>query len=301
MPADKLNLLAFQLTSSPDIDDNFAQLDAHLHQLMGPQNSDDETFEPNWPSLVVLPEGFALFGGHSGLNLKNQEVLGDGPIQARLSAMAKKYRVWLAGGTIATVSHRSDQFFSTLTVFDSQGQLIADYQKIHLFDADVADGTGAYRESDTTVPGNRVVVFDLQGITVGLAVCYDVRFPGLFSALRASGAQICLLPSAFTQRTGRPHWETLIKARAIENQLYMVAPAQDGIHANGRETYGHSLIVDPWGDVLADAGTGTTLIRIVYEQKILNQVRQDMPVKQHDRFIAELNSRFIDPKQRANE
>jgi predicted amidohydrolase len=130
-----------------------------------------------------------------------------------------------------------------------------------------------------------VVVFELAGITVGLAVCYDVRFPGLFQRLAHSGAQVIVLPSAFTQRTGEAHWHSLIKARAIENQLYIVAAAQGGIHANGRQTYGHSLIVDPWGSILAQATQGPALIHGCYDGELLRQVRQNMPLRQHNRFM----------------
>lgn len=279
----KLNLLACQMVSSPDIENNFAQLEQQLQSLLT-DGQEAQTIDRSLPTLVVLPESFALFGADAGLALAHQETLGQGPIQSRLAALAKRYQIWLAAGTLATTSHRTDKFFATLTVFNPAGQLVADYQKIHLFDVDVADSTGAYRESDNTVPGNRVVLFDIQGITVGLAVCYDVRFPGLFGQLAANGAQVIVLPSAFTRRTGQAHWDVLIKARAIENQVYMVAPAQGGIHANGRETHGRSLIVDPWGETLTQAGMGASMIHAVYDPDLIKQVRHNMPVQQHNRF-----------------
>ncbi len=285
----KLNLLACQLVSCPDIDDNFIQLEQQLQRL-----SEIKQYDPTLPTLMVLPESFAIFGGGAELNLKHQEVLGEGPIQSRLAALAKQYQLWIVAGTLPTTSSVVDKFLATSAVFNPAGELVAHYQKIHLFDVDVADSTGAYRESDHTAPGNRVVVFDIEGITVGMAVCYDVRFPGLFSQLTALGAQIMLLPSAFTRRTGQAHWHTLIKARAIENQCYLVAPAQGGIHANGRETYGHSLIVSPWGDTLAEAQLGPDLIHAIFEQQRLDQLRADMPIRQHNRFnygnITEINN-----------
>ncbi len=278
-----VELIACQMVSSVDIDENFAQVDAQLSQwAKGCASPSNES------ALVVLPECFALFGGDATLNLRHQETLGDGPIQSKLSQLAIKYKVWLVGGTIPVKTHDPERFFASSTVYNPQGVQVADYQKIHLFDVDVADNTGAYRESDTTAPGQRVVIFDMQGITVGVAVCYDVRFPGLFQRLAAQGAQIIVLPSAFTEPTGQAHWHTLLRARAIENQLYMVAAGQGGTHANGRQTYGHSLIVDPWGEVLAEKNTGPGWVSTHFEQALIDKVRRNMPIHKHNRFTNEL-------------
>lgn len=284
METTDIDLIACQLVSSPDIDDNFDQIEAQLQHYR--QNAD------HGPALVVLPESFALFGGKNTLNLEHQEPLGDGPIQQRLAKLAIKYEVWLAGGTIPTTSHRPDKFMATLAVFNPKGELVAHYQKIHLFDVDVADNTGAYRESDTTVPGERIVLFDLEGITVGLAVCYDVRFPGLFQVLADKGAQLIVLPSAFTQPTGQAHWHVLLRARAIENQVYMVAAGQGGLHNNARQTYGHSLIVDPWGEILAERATGAGYVKGSFDRQLIDRLRQKMPIKQHNRMSNELNNEF---------
>jgi predicted amidohydrolase len=285
-----IDIIAVQLVSTTDIEQNFAAIETQLknwHQ----QHQRDETR----PCLVVLPESFAIFGGIDGLGLNYQEQIGDldAPIQGRLVALAKQYQVWLAGGTIPTVSPVVGRCYATLTVFDPQGNLVEHYQKIHLFDVDVNDRTGCYRESDTTLAGERVVVFDLQGITVGLAVCYDVRFPGLFQALTAKGAQMVLLPSAFTCPTGQAHWQSLITARAIENQIYMVAPAQGGVHANGRATYGHSLIVDPWGVIMAEKDQGSGFVTGRFDSETVAQVRGKMPLQQHNRFKYELINESI--------
>ena len=279
-----MQLVACQLTSSPVIDNNFFQVERFLKQIA--YLGDEQ------PILVVLPECFALFGGEANLNQRHQETLGDGPIQQRLAQLAKKYNIWLAGGTIATKSQQSDRFFATLPVYNPQGEMVAHYQKIHLFDVDVNDNTGAYHESDTTVAGERVVVFDIEGITVGLAVCYDVRFAGLFQQLRAKGAQVVVLPSAFTQPTGEAHWHALLRARAIENQFYMVAAGQVGIHANGRQTYGHSMIVDAWGEIITEQADGSGWVSGELDSKRLAQIRATMPIQQHNRFNSEFHHEF---------
>jgi predicted amidohydrolase len=206
--------------------------------------------------------------------------------------LAKKYNIWLAGGTIPTQSQHPERFFATLPVYNPQGELVAHYQKIHLFDVDVSDNTGAYRESDTTAAGKRVVVFDIEDITVGLGVCYDVRFPGLFQQMSKKGAQIIVLPSAFTQTTGEAHWHALLRARAIENQVYMVAAGQVGIHANGRQTYGHSMIVDAWGEIIAEKITGNGWIGGKFDRQRITQVRSTMPIQQHNRFNSEFHHEF---------
>jgi predicted amidohydrolase len=310
-----VNLVAIQLVSTPNVDENFAQIEAQLQRLV--------VLNKAVPTLVVLPESFALFGGDATLNFEHQEALNDGPIQSKLAALAVKYNIWLAGGTIpittipittipittkapttpetsspktietlttSTNSRSSDKFMATTPVYNPQGVQVAHYQKIHLFDVDVCDNTASYRESDTTKAGERVVIFDIQGITVGLAVCYDVRFPGLFQQLTHAGAQIIVLPSAFTQPTGEAHWHTLLRARAIENQCYLVASSQGGVHANGRITYGHSMIVDPWGTILDEVEKGPDWVHSTFDQELLMQVRRKMPLQQHNRFKNELTN-----------
>lgn len=279
-----MDLLAIEMTSTPNIDDNFAVVEAQLKAYCD-QRDDDH-------ALVLLPESFALFGGSSRDNVSHMESLGEGPISKRLSALAAKYDIYLAGGTIPTRCEVEGKFQATLPLFDPKGQLLADYQKIHLFDVDVSDKTQQYRESDTTAPGEKVVSLDIQGITVGLAVCYDVRFSGLFGRLNALGAQVLLLPSAFTVPTGEAHWHSLLRARAIENQAFVVAAGQSGIHANGRETYGHSMIVDPWGAVAAEYhGSAPGYIRWRFDAGQCAAIGKKMPVKQHNRFVSQLSKR----------
>lgn len=283
-----VQLVAIQMCSTTDIDANLAQLENQLQ--IWQQSRTQQEQAANDKCLVVLPECFACFGGIHGENLACQETIGDdkAPIQQRLKQLAIEFGVWLVAGTMATRSPDSERFYATSLVINPQGNLVADYQKIHLFDVDVADGLGSYRESDTTYPGERVVIFNLEGITVGLAVCYDVRFPGLFNALREHGADVVVLPSAFTVPTGKAHWHSLIRARAIENQVYMVAAAQDGKHSKNRVTFGHSMVVDPWGEILAELEHGQGFVSAPFNPVVLNEVRSKMPLRQHNRFKNEL-------------
>lgn len=286
-----LELVAIQLCSTTDIEANLAAVEQQLHHWKQAKTASNTTSEiADGQTLVVLPECFACFSGIHGENLACQEKLGDdtAPIQQRLKQLAIRFRVWLVAGTMATRSPEPQRFFATALVINPQGALVADYQKIHLFDVDVTDGLGSYRESDNTYPGERVVIFQLEGITVGLAVCYDVRFPGLFSALRQKGADVVVLPSAFTVPTGKAHWHSLIRARAIENQVYMVAAAQDGEHLNNRATFGHSMIVDPWGDILTELEHGQGFVCAPFSPTVLCKVRGKMPLQQHNRFKNEL-------------
>ena len=270
-----MKLVACQMVSTPDIATNLDTVDRLLSTMMPTGDQ---------PVLVTLPEACLIFGGDVRANLQHQEALGDGPMQAALGALAQKYGIWLATGTIPTRSDTYERFHATTCVFNPQGELKAHYQKMHLFDVDVNDNTGAYRESDTTAAGQRVVVFDAEGITVGLAVCYDVRFAALFGHLAARGAEVVLLPSAFTVPTGEAHWEVLLRARAIEHQFYLVAPGQGGTHPNGRQTWGHSMIINPWGDIMARAAYGEARIDSEFDPQVLAEVRRKMPVGQHNRF-----------------
>ncbi|WP_348729933.1 carbon-nitrogen hydrolase family protein [Rheinheimera texasensis] len=280
-------LTALQLCSSPDPADNLRQIADLLQQL-----------PPARPQLVALPEGALCFAGADGANLAIAEPLcGPGaslnaqqPLQQQLSALARLHQIYLLVGTLPTlaVEAQSDErgrFSASSLLFGPDGSLLSDYQKIHLFDADVSDNTASYRESATTKPGDKITVADLGAVKAGLAICYDVRFPGLFAQLRQQGMNLLCLPSAFTTVTGAAHWHTLLRARAIETQSYMLAPAQTGTHANGRQTYGHSLIIDPWGQVLADAGTEPGLISVRIDLQEVAKVRQKMPLALHNQFI----------------
>lgn len=234
--------------------------------------------------MVVLPECFAYFGAIDSGNIQLAEELGDGDLQGKIAEIAQQFNCYLIAGSIPIKSRDPNKFLNACLVFSPAGQLVEHYEKIHLFDVTVADGTKHYRESDTAMPGQHLVVVDINGIKFGLAICYDLRFPGLFQSLRALGAEVIVLPSAFTQKTGQAHWHTLITARAIENQVYMAGCNQVGRHQNGRETFGHSLFVDPWGRVISDAGQQTGLSGGTVDLHELQQIRQQMPVFDHNQF-----------------
>jgi len=280
-------LTALQLCSSPDPAENLRQIADLLQQL-----------PPARPQLVALPEGALCFAGADGANFAIAEPLsGPGaslnaqqPLQQQLSALAREHQIYLLVGTLPTLAAEAQRdeparFSASSLLFGPDGSLLSDYQKIHLFDADVSDNTASYRESATTKAGDKIKVADLGAVKAGLAICYDVRFPGLFAQLRQQGMNLLCLPSAFTTVTGAAHWHTLLRARAIETQSFVLAPAQTGTHANGRQTYGHSLIIDPWGQVLADAGTEPGLISVRIDLQDVATVRHKMPLALHNQFI----------------
>jgi nitrilase len=238
--------------------------------------------------LVGLPENFALMPAGDAERLAAAERDGAGPIQDFLAAQAKKHRLWLVGGTIPIVSETAPgKVRAACLLYDDRGRRVARYDKIHLFDVDLVNGE-QYRESRTIEPGAEPVAVPTPFGRVGLAVCYDLRFPELFRRLLdAAGVEIFIVPSAFTAHTGRAHWETLVRARAIENQAFVIAPGQGGLHANGRRTYGHSLIVDPWGEVLAcGPGEGEAVLIARLDPARLATVRAAFPATAHRRLRA---------------
>ena len=273
-------LVALQMCSQPDAKQNLQAIRTQLQALAQKP--------AGLPQLVVLPEGALCFDGAADANLELQEPLGQGPLQQQLAALATEFDTYLLVGTLPTTTSDPQRFAASSLLFTPAGKLIADYQKIHLFDAAVADTTGRYLESAKTQAGNKVTVADLGELKLGLAICYDMRFPGLFQAQRNAGMNVLALPSAFTTVTGEAHWHTLLRARAIENQCFVIAPAQTGTHANGRQTYGHSLIIDPWGLVLADAGTAVGTISVDIDLQKVFSLRQRMPLAEHNRFLSEL-------------
>ena len=206
--------------------------------------------------LVVLPEFFAIMGMAEGDKVKVREPSGEGQIQQFLSDTAKKHRIWLVGGSIPLAANAPEKVLNSCLVFDDQGERVARYDKIHLFNLEL--GNERYDEARTIEPGNQVVVVDSPFGRIGLAVCYDLRFPELFRAMQ--GVNIIVLPAAFTETTGKMHREVLVRARAVENLCYVIASAQGGYHVNGRETYGHSMVVDPWGRVLDQLPRGSGVV-----------------------------------------
>ena len=231
--------------------------------------------------MVVLPETFAMMGENEVDKVKIAETFGEGPIQTFISQQARKYRVWIVAGTIPLRSDDPTKVYAASLMYNAKGEVVARYDKIHLFDVVLSENQEIYTESDTTVHGKQPVVVDTPFGRVGMSVCYDLRFPELYRRLSEEGAQILLIPSAFTELTGKAHWEVLIRARAIENLCYVVASGQGGYHTSGRTTYGHSMIVDYWGRVrdVREKGAGVVLAEI--DLDALEQTRKTFPVLSH--------------------
>ena len=208
--------------------------------------------------LAVLPENFSIMPAQRAQRLAVAEPAGDGPVQQWLRDTAQRNGLWLVGGTIPIIDPQADQRVrATSLLVAPDGNVAARYDKLHLFDVDAGEGE-RYRESDSFSPGEQAVVATADRANLGLSVCYDVRFPELYRALSAVGATVFTVPSAFTLRTGRAHWQTLLRARAVENLCFVLAPNQCGTHADGRQTWGESMIVSPWGEVLASCNAGDT-------------------------------------------
>lgn len=236
-------------------------------------------------AVVVLPEMFAMMGKAQSDSVKIKENEGDGLIQNTLSMLAAKHHIWIVGGTIPIKDIDANKIRAACIVYNEKGVSVARYDKIHLFDVTLSHQE-SYRESDTVAAGQNVVVVETPVGLLGLAVCYDIRFPKLFIALRKMGADVIALPAAFTAKTGEAHWQILMRARAIENFCYMVGATQGGVHASGRKTYGHAMIVEPWGSVLAEVQTeAARVICAEVDLKKLAQLRESMPVERHQRDV----------------
>jgi len=235
--------------------------------------------------LCVLPEYFAFMGSDSE-QLKLSESPGKGKIQQFLSQQAEKHGIWLVGGTVPLKAAQDNKVRAACLVFDDKGQQQARYDKIHLFDVQLSNSNrDHYQESALIESGNQTVVIDTPFGRLGLAICYDLRFPELFRLLSAQGADIIALPSAFTASTGKAHWETLVRARAIENLSFIIAANQGGYHVDGRETYGDSMIVDPWGVILARHPKHAGLACATCELSHLKSLRKSFPVLEHRRLF----------------
>ncbi|HEY2865419.1 MAG TPA: carbon-nitrogen hydrolase family protein [Casimicrobiaceae bacterium] len=230
--------------------------------------------------LVVLPEYFGIFGARSTDKVDAREADGHGPQQDFLARVSREQRVWLIGGTVPIATADPARVRSASLVFDPQGRRVARYDKIHLFA--FSQGDERYDESRTIEPGDAPVSFAAPFGRVGLSVCYDLRFPELYRSYR--DAALIVVPSAFTAVTGAAHWHVLLKARAIENQCYVLAAAQGGTHAGGRRTYGHSVLIDPWGSVVAELAEGAGLVVGEIDHSRIAQVRRDLPAAAHRRL-----------------
>lgn len=232
-------------------------------------------------AMAVLPENFACMPADESDRRKIVEADGDGPIQDFLSRRARELGMWIVGGTIPIRVDGDDRPAAACLVFDDTGRRVARYDKMYLFDVSLPGGSESYRESDNIRPGNTPVVIDSPVGRLGLAVCYDLRFPELFRRLLDRGAQAITLPSAFTASTGRAHWEALIRARAVENLVWMIAPDQGGRHEGGRETFGDSMIVDPWGTILDRRATGPGVVTGDIDLERQQDIRRGFPALDH--------------------
>ncbi len=264
---------AIQMASGPNVKANLEEAEKLI-----------KTAVQQEAELVVLPENFAIMGMSEVDKVTIAEAAGEGPIQQFLSQQAKKHGVWIVGGTIPVESSVTGKVYSASQLYNDSGEMVARYDKIHLFDVVLEDSKESYNESETIESGDDVVVVDTPFGKLGMAVCYDLRFPELFRAMADVGMEICVLPSAFTNLTGKAHWESLLRARAIENLCYMIAPDQGGYHKSGRETYGDSMIIDPWGVVLNRLPHGTGVVVSDIDLERLRKTRKNFPALQHRRL-----------------
>ena len=264
-----MKVAAIQMISTPDRDENLATA-AHLI---------DEAASAG-ALLVSLPEYFCQFGWKETDKFQIAENPGSGPIQDLLAAKARQHGLWLAGGSLPLTTADPAKVTNTALLFDPQGQVVVRYDKMHLFS--FQDGERSLDESRTMVAGRQCVVADTALGRVGMSICYDLRFPELYRAL--GEVDLILVPSAFTETTGRAHWELLLRARAVENQCYVLAAAQGGTHANGRRTYGHSLLADPWGEVVASLPLGEGVVLGELSAERLQSVRKMVPALRHRRL-----------------
>ncbi len=270
----KPKVAAIQMASSPSVSAN----------LLTARRLIQEAVEESGANLVVLPENFAFMGQEDRDLLDLREDEGRGPLQDFLVEMAARHRIWLVGGTLPLTATNPERVRATCLVYNDRGERVARYDKIHLFDVNLLETGERYEESATIEPGNTTVVLDTPFGRLGLSVCYDLRFPELFREMLDAGMEIMALPASFTAITGKAHWEVLVRARAIENLCYVVAAAQGGYHRNGRKTHGHSMVVDPWGTVLAQVPRGAGHVCCPLDVEFLSSVRRNFPAIDHRRL-----------------
>ncbi|BCQ22260.1 carbon-nitrogen hydrolase family protein [Caballeronia sp. NK8] len=257
---------ALQMVSTPDLERNLADAGRLIAEAAR-----------GGAQLVLLPEYFCYMGFKDTDKLAIRETPGAGPIQQFLSDAAREHRVWVIGGTLPLQSTEPDRVLNTTLVFDPAGKQVARYDKIHLFNFE--KGEESFDEARTICPGSEVRTFEAPFGRVGLSVCYDLRFPELYRKL--GDCALLVVPSAFTYTTGNAHWETLLKARAVENQCYVLAAAQGGKHENGRRTWGHSMLIDPWGEIVAVREEGMGVAAGGIDLQRIAAVRQSLPAYRH--------------------
>lgn len=265
----KINVAAIQMVSTPHPAENM-QVAANAIREAAALGA----------SLVLLPEYWAILGQHDTDKLSHPEELGEGPLQSFMASMARECAVWLVGGTIPLASGQEGKVRNTLLAYGPDGQQASKYDKIHLFG--FTRDQESYDESRTIVAGDDVAVLQADQLKVGLSICYDVRFPELYRAM--GPCDLLVVPAAFTYTTGRAHWEILLRARAIENQCFVLAAAQGGKHVTGRRTWGHSMLVDPWGDILIQKPEGVGVVMGELDLAQIASVRASLPALKHRRL-----------------
>jgi predicted amidohydrolase len=276
---------AIQMTSTQKVADNLKK----AAQLIQSATADGA-------KLIILPEMFSLMGATEAEKLAIGEPLGNGKVQDFLADQAAKHGIWLVGGTTPLLHPTKKKLLAASCIYDAAGIQIACYNKLHLFDATIQGSKTVYQESSITAPGNSIVIVDTPIGRLGVGVCYDIRFPELFRVLFTKGAEIIAIPAAFTVQTGEAHWEVLLRARAIENFCYVVGACQSGIHPGGRQTYGHSMIADPWGMVIAYLPEGEGFITADIDREKIAMLRKNMPTLSHCRIgLSTEHLNFFEP------
>lgn len=269
-----MKIAVIQMTSVSDVGANIAKARDLIERAVDLEG-------PDW---VCLPEHWNWAGGSTRDKVENGDTVPGGRAYTAAQELAARHKIWVHSGSVLEHAKGDAKVHNTTVVFDRSGREVAVYRKIHLFDITLPDGT-AYRESAGVIPGREVVTYDCEGLRFGCAICYDLRFPELFQALAAHGAQVIALPSSFTLQTGKDHWEVLCRARAIETETYFVAPGQCGSFvAPGNErrfTYGHSLVADPWGHVIAKVSDGEGFACARIDPEFIARCRANIPVAQH--------------------
>ena len=270
-----MRVAALQMNSGADVDANLEL----AGRLLGEAAADG-------CNLAVLPENFALMPERGKDKAKYAEVPGEGPMQAFLSEAAATHKIWVVAGSMPLASPEiaAERVYGACPVYDANGDRQALYRKIHLFDVDLVDKQESYRESNSMYPGDEIVAVDTPLGRVGLTICYDLRFPEMFRQLVDAGATLFTVPAAFTQTTGEAHWHTLLRARAIENLAYVIAAGQYGRHPDDRSTFGHSLICDPWGRVLAEQADGNCVVAADIDPDLPARLRSEFPALSNRRL-----------------
>lgn len=272
-PKNRSQVAAIQMVSGSDLTANLQSASGLLADAAG-----------RGARLAVLPENFGYFGLDALHEVGAGEQTAAGPLRSFLRDQARKLGIWIIGGTIPIASKGAGKLRAACLVVDPEGMETARYDKMHLFDVDVADAQQAYRESADFCSGSESVCTGTPAGSTGLAVCYDLRFPELFRTLAMRGCETIVVPAAFTATTGAAHWSVLMRARAIENACWVIGAGQGGAHSGSRQTWGHSMIVDPWGGVMAEAGQGEAVITAEIDLDKVTRLRTQMPVLQHMKF-----------------